>query len=80
MLLGILPPFRGLLYCVAQFLGSILASAILLGLTGTLSVKYAVLSFLYHNVLTFSDLARFLVHALLQLKAFSSKCLSPVRS
>lgn len=43
MLLGILPPFRGLLYCVAQFLGSILASAILLGLTGTLSVKYAIL-------------------------------------
>ncbi|KAJ7220286.1 aquaporin-like protein [Mycena pura] len=39
MLLGILPPFRGLLYCVAQFLGSILASAILLGLTGTLSVN-----------------------------------------
>ncbi|KAJ6553571.1 aquaporin-like protein [Mycena vulgaris] len=39
MLLGILTPFRGLLYCIAQFLGSILASAILLGLTGTLSVN-----------------------------------------
>ncbi|KAJ7743305.1 aquaporin-like protein, partial [Mycena olivaceomarginata] len=38
-LLGILPPFRGLLYVIAQFMGSILASALLLGLTGTLSVN-----------------------------------------
>ncbi|KAJ7895108.1 aquaporin-like protein [Mycena leptocephala] len=39
VLLGILPPFRGLLYFIAQFLGSILASALLLRLTGTLSVN-----------------------------------------
>ncbi|KAJ7760638.1 putative aquaporin 1 [Mycena maculata] len=39
MLLGILPPVRGVLYCIAQFLGSILASAILVGLTGPLSVN-----------------------------------------
>ncbi|KAF8207009.1 aquaporin-like protein [Mycena galopus ATCC 62051] len=39
VLLGILPPFRGLLYFIAQFLGSVLAAAILLGLTGTLSVN-----------------------------------------
>ncbi|KAJ6596039.1 aquaporin-like protein, partial [Mycena sp. CBHHK59/15] len=37
--LGILSPVRCLLYCIAQFLGSILASAILLGLTRNLSVK-----------------------------------------
>ncbi|KAJ7503541.1 putative aquaporin 1 [Mycena galericulata] len=39
MLLGIIPPVRGVLYFIAQFLGSILASAILVGLTGTLSVN-----------------------------------------
>ncbi|KAJ7470797.1 putative aquaporin 1 [Mycena latifolia] len=39
MLLGILPPFRGVLYIIAQFLGSVLASALLLGLTGGLSVN-----------------------------------------
>ncbi|KAJ7746267.1 putative aquaporin 1, partial [Mycena metata] len=39
VLLGILPPFRGLLYCIAQFLGAIAASALLLGLTGSLSVN-----------------------------------------
>ncbi|KAJ7173963.1 putative aquaporin 1 [Mycena crocata] len=41
MLLGILPLSRGALYCLAQFLGSILASALLLALTGTLSVNTA---------------------------------------
>lgn len=40
VLLGILSPIRGVLYFIAQFMGSILASAILLGLTGTLSVKW----------------------------------------
>ncbi|KAJ7666286.1 aquaporin-like protein [Mycena rosella] len=39
VLLGILPPVRGLLFFFAQFLGSILASALLLWLTGTLSVN-----------------------------------------
>ncbi|KAF7375289.1 Aquaporin 1 [Mycena sanguinolenta] len=39
VLLGIVPPFRGLLYFIAQFMGSVLAAAILLGLTGTLSVN-----------------------------------------
>ncbi|KAJ7881075.1 putative aquaporin 1 [Mycena olivaceomarginata] len=39
VLLGILPPFRGLLYVIAQFMGSVLASALLLGLTGTLSIN-----------------------------------------
>ncbi|KAJ7116578.1 aquaporin-like protein [Mycena epipterygia] len=39
VLLGVLPPLRGVLYFIAQFMGSILASAILLGLTGTLSVN-----------------------------------------
>ncbi|KAJ7650862.1 aquaporin-like protein [Roridomyces roridus] len=38
MLLGILPPVRGVLYCIAQFAGSIASSAILLELTGQLSV------------------------------------------
>ncbi|KAJ6577559.1 putative aquaporin 1 [Mycena capillaripes] len=41
MLLGILPPFRGLLYIIAQFLGSVLAAALLRGLTGSLSVNTA---------------------------------------
>ncbi|KAJ7328696.1 aquaporin-like protein, partial [Mycena albidolilacea] len=40
VLLGILPPFRGLLYVIAQFMGSVLASTLLLGLRGTLSVKH----------------------------------------
>ncbi|KAJ7183297.1 putative aquaporin 1 [Mycena filopes] len=39
VLLGIVPPFRGLLYFIAQFLGAITASALLLRLTGTLSVN-----------------------------------------
>ncbi|KAF7330187.1 Aquaporin 1 [Mycena venus] len=39
VLLGILPPFRGLLYFIAQFLGSVLAAALLRALTGTLSVN-----------------------------------------
>jgi aquaporin related protein len=53
VLLGILPPFRGLLYVIAQFMGSVLASALLLGLTGTLSVKYELYRSKYHMVLTF---------------------------
>ncbi|KAK7032746.1 aquaporin 1 [Favolaschia claudopus] len=37
VLLGIVTPFRGLLYFVAQFAGSILAAALLRGLTGPLA-------------------------------------------
>nr|GAT52509.1 aquaporin 1 [Mycena chlorophos] len=39
VLLGIVPPFRGLLYFAAQFCGSVLASLLLVWLTGPLSVN-----------------------------------------
>ncbi|CAK5269250.1 unnamed protein product [Mycena citricolor] len=39
VMLGILPLFRGFLYCIAQFVGSIAAAAILRGLTGPLTVN-----------------------------------------
>ncbi|KAJ7056741.1 putative aquaporin 1 [Mycena amicta] len=39
VLLGILPPFRGLLYFIAQFGGSLIASLLLVALTGKLAVN-----------------------------------------
>ncbi|KAJ7888638.1 aquaporin-like protein [Mycena olivaceomarginata] len=63
VLLGILPPFRGLLYVIAQLMGSVLASALLLGLTGTLSVKCDIHCSKYHMVLQHFTPARHFRHS-----------------
>jgi aquaporin rerated protein, other eukaryote len=77
VLVGVIGPVRFVLYCVAQLLGAIAASGLVLALTpGPLSVR-SVPTNLHYAQLRLTDFpAHFCNKTLIQHKACSSKCLS----